>query len=239
MDADADSAAGRYRSGNALIDALPNADYDFIARHLTVFYAEVPSCVVSRGSPFEDVLFPIDALFSITAQLHHGDAYEVAAIGRGGLVGAELALGIDTAPRSVLAQIEGNAARMSRADFLRCFDRSTALARAVHRHFVRRLYIAEQFVACAFAHDATQRFARWALMLRDEVGRTRFELREEFLGMMLGLNPQSAAAVARPLEKMGIVHYVDETLSIVDDERLRELSCECYSVQRQFASKAL
>lgn len=64
-----------------------------------------------------------------------------------------------------VAQIDGRAARMSRSAFLACIDESRALSRAVQRYLVRRLYTAEQFVACNFAHDTTQRCARWILML--------------------------------------------------------------------------
>ncbi len=188
-----------YEGGNVLIDALPTEERALVTPHLEVFATDVPSCVLVRGAPIEEVLFPIDAIFSTTADLRLGNAYEVAATGRTGLIGAELIVGVATAPRSVMAQIEGSAARMTRADFLRCVEQSRALANAVQRYLVRRLYTAEQFVACNFAHDATQRCARSILMLLDEVGREAFVLRAEFFGMMLGLPPQAAVAAAVPL----------------------------------------
>jgi CRP-like cAMP-binding protein len=230
-----DGAAVRYVEGNSLIDTLPPADRELLLPHLTVFEPEVPTCIVSRGGHFEDVLFPIGAVFSTTANLRLGHAYEVAITGRHGVIGAELALGVETSPRSVLTQIGGRAARMPRSDFLRSIAASRALLDAVQRYLLRRLFVAEQFVACNFAHATAERCARWILMLRDEVGRDEFELRAEFLGMMLGLPPKKAAAAGERLDSMGVVRYADEQLAIVDPETLSELACECYEAQREFA----
>jgi CRP-like cAMP-binding protein len=233
-EAETDSYAG----GNVLIDSLPAADRDRIARHLKVFQAEVPECVVAHGQQFEDVIFPIDAIFSVTAELRLGHVYEVAAIGRQGIIGAEVALGVVSAPRSIMSQVEGRAARIEREAFDACVRESAALARAVQRHLIRRLFIAEQFIACNFAHHVTQRCARWVLMLSDELGRDEFGLRKEFLGMMLGLEPQAAGKAAADLQHTEAIRYADERIALVDHEALLDVSCECYEAQRRFAPVA-
>jgi CRP-like cAMP-binding protein len=226
---------GRYQRGNVLLDSLPPPDRERIIDALTVFVAEVPDCMVSRGEPFEDVYFPIDAVFSITAELRRGHVYEVGAVGRDGLIGAELALGLTTSPRSVMSQVEGESARMSRDAFLRCYDESRPFARAVHRHFVHRLFLAEQLIACNFAHDVTQRCARWILMFHDQIGRHAFALRAEFLGMMLALPSAEAATATATLQQLGALRYAREQLEILDRDALREVACECYEEQRRFA----
>jgi CRP-like cAMP-binding protein len=225
----------RYEGGNVLLDGLPRPDRDAVVDALRVFVAEVPDCVVGRDEAFEDVYFPIDAIFSITAELRRGHVYEVGAVGRHGLIGAELALGLSTSPRSVMSQIGGMAARMPRDAFLRCYDASPAFARAVQRHLIHRLFLAEQLIACNFAHDVTQRCARWILMLRDQVGRHAFALRAEFLGMMLALPTPEAAAAGEALQRMGVLRYAREQLEILDAEALREVACECYEEQRRYA----
>jgi CRP-like cAMP-binding protein len=234
----ADGNIGPYTGGNLLIDSLPSSDRDRIAARLQVFQAEVPECVVAHGQHFEDVIFPIDAIYSITAELRLGNVYEVAAIGRQGIIGAELALGVEPAPRSIMSQVEGRAARIERAAFDECVRESAALAHAVYRHFARRLFIAEQFIACNFAHHVTQRCARWVLMLRDELGRDEFGLRDEFLGMMLGLEPQAARMAVADLERTEAIRYADERVALLDHEALLEVSCECYEAQRRFAPVA-
>jgi len=222
-----------YTSGNAVIDTLPKAERERIIPHLSVFDVEVPGYVVPHDAPFHEVLFPIGAIFSVTATLERGHTYEVAATGKEGLIGAELALGVAFAPRAVLAQVEGASAAMHPATFLQCLARSMTFTQAVHRHMVRRLFIAEQFVACNFAHTLTQRCARWILMLRDEAGRDEFGLRHEFLGMMLGLDRCEAEHATEMLRSCGAIRYTDEIVSVLQVEVLAEFSCECYESQRR------
>ena len=222
-----------YTNGNSLIDTLPAAERERIIPHLSVFEVEVPDCIAPRDQPFHEVLFPIGAIFSVTATLAGGHTYEVAATGKQGLIGAELALGVAFAPRSVLAQVEGSSAAMHPAAFLQCLARSTTFTQAVHRHMVRRLFIAEQFVACNFAHNLTQRCARWILTLRDEAGRDEFGLRHEFLGMMLGLDRRDAEPATELLRSCGAIHYANEIVSVLQVESLAEFSCECYESQRR------
>jgi CRP-like cAMP-binding protein len=236
---DSDTTAERYERGNLLIDALPAADRARVIERLEVFRPDVPECVVSHGQEFSDVVFPIDAVYSITAELRLGHVYEVAAIGRQGVIGAELVLGVEAAPRSIMSQVEGRAARMRRSAFDATVRESFALANAVHRHLVRRLFIAEQFIACNFAHDIVQRCARWMLMLSDELGRTEFVLRKEFLGMMLGLHAEAAGDAARTLQHMELIRYADERVALIDLDALLDVTCECYEEQRRFAPVAV
>jgi CRP-like cAMP-binding protein len=227
--------AERYVGGNLLVDALPPAEREHVIGQLTLFRAEVPDVVVSHGEEFPAVLFPVDALFSVTAELRRGEVFEVSAVGRQGVIGAELVLDVPTAPRTIMSQVDGHAARMERAAFEACLERSRALARAIQRHLLRRLFLAEQMIACNLAHDVTERAARWILMLRDEVGRNEFELREEFLGMMLAAPRGSASDATRVLQEMGAIRYANETLAVLELQALLETTCECYEAQRRYA----
>ena len=231
---DTEQAAAKYEEGNILIDTLPPEERARIVPSLTVFRAEPALCVVPKDRSIEDVLFPIDAVFSTTAELRLGNVYEVAATGRLGIVGAELALGVAAAPRSVMAQVEGRAARMSRETFLQCMNDGVAFARAVYGHILRRLFIAEQFIACNFAHSLTERCARWVLTLQDEAGRGEFELRTEFLGMMLGMKPNQVVPATQVLQDLGAIQYADENVKVLDEAALLEAACECYTAQRRF-----
>jgi CRP-like cAMP-binding protein len=234
FDPDAEQAAAKYEEGNVLIDTLPAEERARIVPSLKVFRAEAAFCVVPKDRSIQDVLFPIDAVFSTTAELGLGNAYEVAATGRLGVVGAELALGVAAAPRSVMAQVEGRAARMPRETFLQCMNEGVGFARAVYGHILRRLFIAEQFIACNFAHSVTERCARWVLTIQDETGRGEFQLRGEYLGMMLGMERNHVVPATQVLRKLGAIDYTDENVKILDSATLLEAACECYNAQRRF-----
>ncbi len=104
-----------YRDGNVFLDALPAAERDALYGGLIVVELEAPDSVFARGGPIEHVYFPIDSLFSVTAELRRYntvDVYEVGVLGREGIVGAEVALGVPCSRRFVLTQIAGRAARL-------------------------------------------------------------------------------------------------------------------------------
>jgi CRP-like cAMP-binding protein len=229
-----EQTTAEYEKGNLLLDTLPAEERARILPHLRVFEAEAAICVLPKDRNIQGVLFPIDAIFSTTAELSLGNVYEVAVTGRNGVIGAELALGVSTAPRSVMAQVEGRAAAMSGDVFSRCMNDGQAFARAVYGHIVRRLFVAEQFIACNFAHSVTERCARWVLTVQDELGRAEFGLRAEFLGMMLGMKPQQAVSAAQVLQHMGAIDYADENVRVLDAATLLEAACECYTAQRRF-----
>ena len=230
-------AAGRYVAGDTLIDGLPPPDRERLAERLVVDRAEVPDCVVSHGQPFEGVVFP-STPSSRSRPSCGSETCTSWRVGREGMIGAKLALGVDTAPRTVMSQVEGYYAQLPRESFTAFLGESRAFAQAVHRHMIRRLFIAEQFIACNFAHSVTERCARWVLMLADEAGRDRFGLRKDFLGMMLGLEGRAAQSAVTPLSKLGALVYADETMAIHDRSALLDVTCKCYEEQRRYAPVA-
>ena len=60
-------------------------------------------------------------------------ALEVGLVGREGMVGIPLALGVDISPVRALVQGAGSALQMSTANFRKVFDTSPPLQRALHR----------------------------------------------------------------------------------------------------------
>lgn len=222
-----------YRGGNALIDSLPEADRSRIIPHLRVFHGEATQCITPLGEDFVELFFPIDAILSITAELRRGDTYEIAVIGRLGAVGAEVALGARSSPRTVLVQVEGRAARIEREAFSACVREVASFAEAMQRHILHRLFFAEQLIACNFAHSGAQRCARWMLVLADEVGREAFGLRREFFAMMMGVDRSSCDDAIDALATVQAIRYENEFVEILDRERVLDCACECYEQQRQ------
>ncbi len=226
-----------YRDGNVFLDALPAAEREALAAELGVVEVDAPEAIFARGDPIEQVYFPIDGLFSVTAELQRGgtaQVYEVGVLGREGVVGAEVALGAPCSRRFVLTQVAGRAGRLPAAMLVERARSSPVLLDALHAYVLRRIYAAEQLVGCAFAHSDAQRCARWILTVRDKVGRTTFELRREFLAMMLGLEPYAAGKTVAGLQAAGMVHYDEaETVTILRPRRLVEAACECYPLLRE------
>ncbi len=229
--------AQAYEGGNAFLDGLPVGECRALAGDLRVVEFESRETILTRGGAIERIYFPIDALFSITAELRREertDVYEVGMVGREGIVGFEAAFGSPESRRFVLSQVAGRAAVLPCRALTRRARASTALLDAIHAYVLQRIYAAEQLVGCSFAHNLTQRAARWLATVADKVGRAEFVLSREFLAMMLAIEPAAVPAALAGLRSAGAVRYDrDEELTVLRPHALREAACECYEALRE------
>ncbi len=229
---DSPPASGGYYGGNTILDRLTPGERSELLPHLSVSFEEESTVLRARDQPLDAVHFPIDAIYSVIVELSQGNMYEVGVIGRGGAIGAEIALGARMASRTVLCQAAGQVAWISTDQFEKALDRSPAFLSAVRAALRRQWFDSQQTVACNFAHTIEQRAARWILMTHDQIGRERFPMRSEFLSIMLGI---SAAMVREPLailEQLGCISYDGNDLTVVSREALHDYACECYERQR-------
>ena len=227
----------RYEGGNRLIDGLEPADYDAVARSLTVMHAAEASTGISYGDPIGAVYFPMGALFSVLVEVDGGDCYEVDTVGRDGLVGGELLLGATLASRSVICQGGGSFAQMPVDAFEGQLAAAPAFRRAVGQALQLQWFRTQQTIACNFAHTLAERCARWILMNRDEAGTDEFPLRLEFLSMMVGVRPHLIAEPLAALQGIGAIRYADGVVRVLSEIGLREAVCECYTVPHHHARR--
>jgi CRP-like cAMP-binding protein len=221
-----------YDGGNAILDRLPPAERAELLPDLTVATDEETRILWMRDDPIDRVHFPIDCVYSVVVELEQGHTYEVDVVGRGGVIGGELAIGGEVAPRTVMCQVGGRVARLSRDRFRTALAASQVFLAAVRESLRRQWFVSQQTVACNFAHTPEQRAARWILMTHDQIGRDRFPLRAEFLSIMLGM---SATAVREPLavlEHLGCIRFAEEQVAVVARRELHGFACECYERQR-------
>jgi len=102
---------------NSLLAALPRKDYQRLLAGLervTLTFGEV---LYEPGEPIRYVYFPNDSLVSLLTTVEDHEALEVGLVGREGMVGISLALGIDVASVRALVQGTGTALRMKTARF--------------------------------------------------------------------------------------------------------------------------
>lgn len=88
----------------------------------------------------------------------------MATIGREGMLGLPVFLGVATSPHTVFAQVAGSALRL-RADHLRAvLNGDGALHRQLHRYAQTTMVQLAQNVACNRLRNTEKRAARWLLM---------------------------------------------------------------------------
>src|SRR5512145_1735920 len=144
---------------NSLLAALPRSHYQLLLAHLepvTVTFGEV---LYRPGEPIRHAYFPTDSLVSLLTLVEGHMALEIGLVGREGMLGIPLALGINESPARALVQGSGTALRMKSAHFLSALKRSAPLQKGINRYIHERLIQITQTAACNRFHLVEARLA--------------------------------------------------------------------------------
>jgi CRP-like cAMP-binding protein len=83
--------------------------------------------------------------------------------------------------------------------------------------------------ACNRAHTATQRLARWLLLIQDRAERDEFSMTHEGLAAMLGVRRERISLSAQLLRSRKAIDYRRGTVSVLDRRQLEMHACTCFS----------
>jgi hypothetical protein len=86
--------------------------------------------------------------------------------------------------------------------------------------------------ACNAVHHLNQRCARWLLQTHDRVDSDTFELTQEYLGIMLGVQRPSVFIAQRTLQAAGCISFRRASITVTDREALETATCPCYEMIR-------
>src|SRR3989442_13045811 len=123
---------------NSVLAALPPGTYRDLLSGLEPVALVFGDVLYEPGAPIREVYFPTDGLVSLLTLVEGRLALEVGLVGREGMVGVALALGIGVSPIRALVQGGGTALRMSAARFRRELRRSAPLQRELYRYTDRK-----------------------------------------------------------------------------------------------------
>lgn len=157
----------------------------------------------------------------------------VGMVGREGLLGAHLALGVSKAPLRALVQGPGRAWRIGAAAFRAELARSTPLQRGLGRYLYVLMAQLAAATACLRFHQISPRLARWLLMSQDRTHADHFHVTHEFLACMLGVRRVGVTAAAGALQHAGLIEYRRGELKVLDRAGLEAAACGCYAADRR------
>lgn len=180
------------------------------------------------GHRARSVYFPITAFVSLIAEAPGCPGLEVGMVGREGMVGAHVSLGVPMAPLRSIVQGAGSALRISGTAFKAQLRASQSLQREVDRYLYVLMAQLSISAVCLQFHEIGPRLARWLLMSHDRAPGDRFRMTQEFLAYMLGVRRVSITAAAGALQRDGIISYHRGDLTVVDRGRLEAAACGCY-----------
>lgn len=218
---------------NHLIETLPRKERQrllAVCKPRQLVFEEVLS---EAGEPIRHVYFPVDGFISLITMLDRKPVLEVGMLGREGMLGAHLALGVLTTPLHALVQGSGSALSISAAVFRKELAASAALRSCIQRYLYVQMMQLAASAACLRFHQIGPRLARWLLMSQDRAHSDSLHVTHEFLALMLGVRRVGITAAASELQRQGLIRYHRGALTVTDRKGLEAASCSCYATDRQ------
>ena len=226
-------------SQNQIIESLPRSD----RARLLALCESVPLVLSEElckaGTPTRHVYFPTEGFISLVSEVDDHPGLEVGMVGREGMVGAQLVLGVATSPLRALVQGSGSACRMGVAAFKAELARSTALQKLLDRYLYVLMSQTLTSAGCLRYHLVSPRLARWLLMTQDRAQDHQFHITHEFLAYMLGVRRVGVTAAAGELQRRGLIHYHRGALTVLDRSGLEAAACSCYAADCAVYTKHL
>ena len=225
------------RTGNLLLDSLDAIERDRLLEGSETKPIGVGHVYLNPGDPIKSVLFPRSGTLSILAEPSDGRQVEAATVGREGVASVHSILGSRKAGQQLIGQVSGHTISVEIEAFTKEVSNGGRLELLVHGYIEAMFSQTALGAACNALHHLNQRCARWLLMTHDRVDEDTFDLKHEFLAVMLGVRRPSMSVAANTLASAGLIRYRRGTITIVDREGLEEAACPCYEMIRSEYSR--
>lgn len=224
---------------NHLIELLPRKDRQHLLAICEPVDLVLSEVMGESGKRTRHVYFPIDATISLVTPIDGKPVLEVGMVGREGMVGAELVLGVMTTPLHAVVQGAGKAWRVGSLPFRRELARSSALRSCLNRYLYVLMSQFAVSAACLRFHLIGPRLARWLLMTQDRAHADSFHVTHEFLAYMLGVRRVGITAAAGALQRAGLIEYRRGELMVLDRSGLEAAACGCYAADQNSYAELL
>jgi CRP-like cAMP-binding protein len=218
---------------NRLIELLPRRDKQRLLAECEPVELKFAEILCEPNQATRHVYFPVDGFVSLLTQTAEAARLEVGLVGREGMLGIQVVLGVDTVPLHAVVQGPGKAWRIGSRAFRGELERSPALRRSLQRYaYVLMMQLAAS-AACVRFHQIGPRLARWLLMSQDRAHADRFRVTHEFLAYMLGVRRVGVTRAASLLQGAHLIEYRRGIVTVLDRAGLEAAACGCYGSDRR------
>ena len=219
---------------NRLLRRLPPDQYAALLPYLEPVELNNRQVLWQPDTTIHSVYFPRTCVISLLTPLADEQPVEAATVGREGMAGTPVVLGVRVTNLQAITQVSGLAARLDAERFTGYLRQADGALFALLLRYAQALQEqTAQSVACNRRHAIEERCARWLLMTQDRVGVDQFGLTQDFLAFMLGVRRASVTVAAGMLQQAGLIRYHRGKITVVDRDGLEAASCECYKVVRR------
>ncbi len=214
---------------NRLIDELPREECHRLLEQCTPVTYRGGDVLCESGQPLEHVHFPMTALISLAKTVPGKPPIEMGMIGREGMLGATLALGIDSNPLQAVVHGAGTGLRISTTRFQAQLRTSPALQRMLELYLYVLVEQLAQTAVCSSFHGMPARLAKWLLMTVDRAPGEQLEVAQAALPEILGVRRAAVNVAASELQQRGLIDCTRRRIRVISRAGLENAACECYA----------
>jgi CRP-like cAMP-binding protein len=218
---------------NRLLAALSSSERARLRPHLEEISVPLGEVLYEEGDALTEVYFPVDCVVSLIHVMADGASGEIAVVGNDGLVGVTVFMGGETTPNRAVVQTAGHAFRMDGRRLTEEFHRGGPLQFVLLRYTQALLTQMAQTVICNRHHAVDQQLCRWLLLSLDRLPSNEVTMTQELIANMLGVRREGVSDAAGKLQKLGVIRYSRGKITVLDRDRLEQMSCECYAAVKR------
>ncbi|MGA9470842.1 MAG: Crp/Fnr family transcriptional regulator [Terriglobales bacterium] len=220
--------------GNVILLALPNEEYSQLRPALEPIDLPQYQILHEPAEKIDYAYFLNEGMASIVALSSDGRSVEVGIVGKEGMVGMPLMMGLQRGTFRAIMQMPGSGVRIRGSAFQEILPSVPTLAALLGNFALMHGMQTAQLAACNRLHDIDQRLVRWLLMCQDRVDAQLLPLTHDFLAQMLGTGRPSVSLAAGVLEDAGLIENLRGTVRVLNRKNLEASACECYGVIQHF-----
>ncbi len=216
-----------------LLTRLPTAEKQALGPHLKLVMLHTKQELNLVGSPLQHLFFPLEAAISVMDMEQSGRVLEVAVVGKEGCAIPDILNGLTISPTHTIVQIGGATLRLETAALFGMLPLLPVFTRMVRRFSATLFRHAVISVGCSQWHSVEQRLARWLLAHHNRTSETVFPFTHEFLADQLGSQRGTVSEALSEFQRRDMVRYSYGKVELIDIERLKDVSCECFGLATQ------
>jgi CRP-like cAMP-binding protein len=180
------------------------------------------------GDLVKSAFFPLTAVVSLRCLIEEGKSIEVGQVGHESLIGLPALLGPDIALHTAEVLIPGRAVMIRTESLRRYYATNDWLHRRLAFHLWSLLNQSSRLSVCNLCHRIPERVSRWLLTLHDRAKMDDLNFTHERLAELLGVRRASVTIQLGVLAGMGAIRSGRRRVRIIDRDKLKMVSCECY-----------
>ena len=218
---------------NSLLAAVPSDVQQRLFPNLSGLQLSLGDILYESGDIPHYVYFPTDCIVSLLYVMEDGSSAEISVVGNEGVVGISVFMGGESTPSRAIVQSAGHAYRLPAQRLKDEFNRDADMRLLMLRYTQALITQMAQTAVCNRHHSIDQQLCRWILLSLDRLPSNQLSMTQELIANMLGVRREGVTHAAGKLQQQGVVEYHRGHITVLDREKLEQLSCECYAVVKK------